>query len=483
MCWMLVWLEYRFRGVRVGLSRWFQAGGVCLLAGVDGVIMTAGGKILVMGVVTGVGCYSKGVGSAVLCERRWIRMLGRTPDEGRLFGGTQYVGGRLKTRSIFEILHHEGDKLLNDEKFADLYSDRGRRSIPPRIVVTVMILQCWFGLSDREAVEAFEFDARWKYACGSLHMEYPGFSHTVLVAMRARLAKSDDPDRIFATTVQAARSAGLVTPKRALDSTPIHDAVATQDTVTMLYCLMRKLLEEADPQVAARLREVLVRVDYDTKRNKPRCQWDDPQARAQIVEDLAGDAFGCLRVLEDLPISETISNTVGMLKVVLGQNICEDSQGRWCLVRGVAKDRLISIVDPDARHGRKSTSSRHDGYKGHIAEDPDSEIITATAVTPANTPDGDVAQQLIQDLLQTHNTTDTDTDTDTDDDDTDDTDNDDDTDDTDDDDDDTDDADTDDDDTDDADTDDDDTDDADTDDDDDDTDDADDDDDDDRRRR
>ena len=72
-------------------------------------------------------------------------MLGRTPDEGRLFGGTQYVGGRLKTRSIFEILHHEGDKLLNDEKFADLYSDRGRRSIPPRIVVTVMILQCWSG--------------------------------------------------------------------------------------------------------------------------------------------------------------------------------------------------------------------------------------------------------------------------------------------------------------------------------------------------
>ena len=123
-------------------------------------------------------------------------------------------------------------------------------------------------------------------------MEYPGFSHTVLVAMRARLAKSDDPDRIFATTVQAARSAGLVTPKRALDSTPIHDAVATQDTVTMLYCLMRKLLEEADPQVAVRLREVLVRVDYDTKRNKPRCQWDDPQARARIVEDLAGDAFG-----------------------------------------------------------------------------------------------------------------------------------------------------------------------------------------------
>ena len=146
-------------------------------------------------------------------------MLGFTPVVGGLFGGTEYVGGRLQGNSIFGILHREGGDLLRDEMFADLYYDRGRRSIPPWIVATVMILQCWLGLSDREAVAAFEFDTRWKYACGGLHMEYPGFSHTVLVVMRAKLAASDDPDRIFNVTVQAARRAGLVRSKRALDST------------------------------------------------------------------------------------------------------------------------------------------------------------------------------------------------------------------------------------------------------------------------
>ena len=78
-------------------------------------------------------------------------------------------------------------------------------------------------------------------------MEYPGFSHMVLVVMRAGLADSDDPDRIFNVTVEAARRAGLVGAKRALGSTPIYDAVATQGTVMVLYCLMRGLLKDTDP--------------------------------------------------------------------------------------------------------------------------------------------------------------------------------------------------------------------------------------------
>ena len=86
------------------------------------------------------------------------------------------------------------------------------------------------GLSDREAVERFAFDARWKYAAGGLDFDYPGFVHTVLVDMRARLARSQRPDRIFETTLEAAKAAGLVGRRRVLDSTPLYDAVATMDT-------------------------------------------------------------------------------------------------------------------------------------------------------------------------------------------------------------------------------------------------------------
>ena len=77
-----------------------------------------------------------------------------------------------------------------------------------------MVLQRLLGLSDREAVEAFEFDARWKYAAGGLDFDYPGFAHTVLVDMRARLAASERPRRIFEVSLDAARRAGLVGARR-----------------------------------------------------------------------------------------------------------------------------------------------------------------------------------------------------------------------------------------------------------------------------
>jgi Transposase domain (DUF772) len=160
---------------------------------------------------------------------------GTTPKQTDLWRGTAAVcEGRVGKQSIWAVLYREGDRLFGDELFADLFAEVGRRSVPPRIVATVMVLQRLQGLSDREAVEAFCFDARWKYACGGLSFDYPGFSHTVLVDMRARLAASARPERIFEVTVAAARQAGLVGVRRVLDSTPLHDAVATMDTVTLL---------------------------------------------------------------------------------------------------------------------------------------------------------------------------------------------------------------------------------------------------------
>ena len=85
--------------------------------------------------------------------------------------------------------------------FADLFAVTGRPSVPPMIVAVVMVLQRLEGCSDREAADRFAFDARWKYAAGGLDFDYPGFVHTVLVDMRARLARSAKPDRIFEATV------------------------------------------------------------------------------------------------------------------------------------------------------------------------------------------------------------------------------------------------------------------------------------------
>ena len=138
----------------------------------------------------------------VILEWEWPMTAGTTPKQADLWGGTAAVcEGRVGNQSIWAVLYREGDRLFGDELFADLFAEVGRRSVPPLIVATVMVLQRLQGLSDREAVEAFSFDARWKYACGGLPYDYPGFSHTVLVDMRARLAASARPERIFAVTV------------------------------------------------------------------------------------------------------------------------------------------------------------------------------------------------------------------------------------------------------------------------------------------
>ena len=326
--------------------------------------------------------------------------VGVAPRQADLLRGTGFVGDRVGEDSIWAVLYRECHRLFGDEMFADLYESTGRRSVPPQIVAVVMVLQRWCGLSDREAVAAFEFDTRWKYACGGLDFDYPGFAHTVLVDMRARLAASDDPRRIFEVTLNAARQAGVVSAKRVLDSTPLYDAVATQDTVTMIRSAIRQLLAAADAVLEAELRAVLARDDDYGSGTKPVCDWDDPTARADLVAELAADAYACLGVLDGRDLAEAVARIGELLATVVGQDLEQDDDtGRFRIARRVAKDRVISTVDPDARHGHKTASRGFDGYKGHIAADPDSEIITDTTVTAGNAGDASVATDLIEDLI------------------------------------------------------------------------------------
>src|SRR6202046_555810 len=127
--------------------------------------------------------------------------LGVTPRQADLFRATSALcEGRVGADSIYAVLHRECFALFPDEMFADLFTGTGRRSVPPMIVAVVMVLQRLEGLSDREAADRFAFDARWKYAAGGLDFDYPGFAHTVLVDMRARLARSGGPGRVLAVT-------------------------------------------------------------------------------------------------------------------------------------------------------------------------------------------------------------------------------------------------------------------------------------------
>src|SRR2546422_505489 len=183
--------------------------------------------------------------------------LGLVQRQGDLLDDvTRFCDESLPEGSVFRFLHRERDRLFPDEMFADLFTMQGRRSVPPSVVAVVMVLQRLEGLSDREAVDRFTFDARWRYAAGVGGWDGDGrtsFAHTVLVDMRERLRGSDRPNRVFEVALDAARAAGLIGRRRGLDSTPLYDAVSTMDTVTLIRSAVRGLVAHAHADPAGRV--------------------------------------------------------------------------------------------------------------------------------------------------------------------------------------------------------------------------------------
>ena len=331
--------------------------------------------------------------------------LGTAPRQGDLLDDTtRFCDAVLKAESIYAFLHRERDRLFPDEFFADLFSDLGRRSVPPSVVATVMVLQRLEGLSDREAVERYTFDARWRCAAGVGGYDGEGrtsFAHTVLVEMRERLRGSNRPDRVFKIVLDAAAAAGLVGRRRVVDSTPLYDAVATMDTITLIRSAMRGLLGVAGEELEPQLRAVCGSGDEYASSAKPQIDWDDTAAREALIDSRAHDAHACLALLDGMKVGPEVAEAAALLARVVGQDLETTGDGGFRIARRVAPDRIISTVDPEARHGHKTQAHAFDGFKGHLAVDPDHEIITATAVTAGNVADGEVVEELLADCLET----------------------------------------------------------------------------------
>jgi hypothetical protein len=316
--------------------------------------------------------------------------------------GARWCEAALPEGSVYRFLARERTRLFPPELFADLFQPTGRRSVPPSILAVVMVLQRLEGLSDREAADRFAFDVRWRYAAGVADAvageETASFAHTVLVDLRARLRASADPDRIFRVTCDLARQLGLVGIKRVLDSAPLEDAVTTQDTVTMLRGAIRGLLRACPPELKAKVRAGLQREDDYAAPGKPACDWTDRAAREALVDALVRDAYRAHYALRGERLDPRTAEAARLLATVTGQDIEETPDGRFRIVAGTAPDRVISTVDPQARHGHKTAAHGFDGYKAHVAIDPDSEVICAAEVSPATSGDAAVAPTLLDDL-------------------------------------------------------------------------------------
>jgi hypothetical protein len=326
--------------------------------------------------------------------------IGRGDRQGRFDDAVLVVGEELEPGSVYRLLAEHGDALFGEEYFADLFkrSSLGRPTVPAGTVGTVMLLQAHEGLSDREACDRLRFDLRWQAAAG-LPVGAASFHPTVLVGTRNRLRASDRPRRLFEDVNATARQAGLLRGRRrVLDSTPLYDAVATQDTVIQLRAAIRKVLVAADrdaPALAAALRSALARDDDYASVGKPPCDWDDAAAREALVDALVRDCHAALGVLHGQKLPGPVGEAADLLALVAGQDVEQGEAGTFHIARNVARDRVISTVDTEARHGHKSRARTFDGYKTHLAADPEDELITNVTVTPANTPDRDVIDELL----------------------------------------------------------------------------------------
>jgi Transposase domain (DUF772)/Transposase DDE domain len=300
------------------------------------------------------------------------------------------AGHLVPAGSMFGFLAGHRAEVFPDADYADLFAPPGfgRPSVPATQMAAVMTLQALHDYSDRETAEAVRFDLRWKAAIGAA-LDDPGFDPSTLVYWRKRIARSGRPHRVNDAVKKVIEQTGILRGRRrrAVDSTILADAVATQDTVTQLVSAIRRAGREV-PGAAERIAAVCTGHDY-SRPGKPKIDWDDPAAKDMLVSALVNDANALVEAFRDAELDEDAASALALLALVAGQDVepaegSDGTDGRWRIARKVAEDRVISAVDPEARHTRKSPEARRDGYRAHVAADPQTGIITGEKLTKAS---------------------------------------------------------------------------------------------------
>jgi Transposase DDE domain/Transposase domain (DUF772) len=325
-------------------------------------------------------------------------MQGSTRPDRELLDAAALCGHLLAEGSVYAFLAEHRSRLFPDEMFEDLFpSGRGRPSVPAEVVAVVMVLQALEGLSDRQAVRQLATNIAWKAAAG-LALSDEAFHHTVLVLWRNKLDASDDPKRIFKAVRAVMDSSKVISGKtrRALDSTVLDDAVVRQDTVDMLVTQMRRVRK-----MIPELQRVPVR-EYNLEGpGRPACDWDDRGDVDRLISELVDDANELVWAGQDLAeagveLSGAQQDALALLALVAGQDVEPgDKPGRWRIAQRTAPDRVISTVDPESRHSHKTAHAYRDGFKGHVAVEPETGLVTDCDLGSGTASDAEAAPGLI----------------------------------------------------------------------------------------
>jgi hypothetical protein len=287
------------------------------------------------------------------------------------------------------------DKLFHDDDLASMYCpDNGRPSIPPSLMSGVTLLQFYDDVSDAEAVARTMFDLRWKVAL-NLPLDFPGFDPSSLTYFRNRLIEYGQERYAFDRFIAVGREAGFIPDRITLltDTTNVKGAGAVQDTYTLLRKGLRKLLKAAGFQVPGKRRGLSPRIRalverYVDQDRKAAIDWADPQQRLSQLQVLVEDVETALGLAAEQNDNDEVRYLGWLLTKILGDDIVTDEEGQSQIGQGTAPDRIISISEPEMRHGRKSKAQRFDGFKVVVSTEQSSELILDIADVTASGSDG-----------------------------------------------------------------------------------------------
>lgn len=304
--------------------------------------------------------------------------------------------------SIYGLLANWGDRLIQDEDFAELYSSTGRPSVSPALLSKVLLLMYHDNVTDREAEERAKYDLRWKVAL-QLPIQEHGFDHTALCRFRTRLLVNHQQKMVFQRFLLLAKDAGVIKDGslQIIDSTNILGAAAVKDTYTLIKTAIQKLMavsHKKQGQANQKIQPLQLALNY-SKKEKEEIDWNDPEARQQHLQNLVNDSHALLGAICDTILTEEEQAAVEILANVTEQDIEVTTDGKVTLRQGVAEDRIISAHDPEMRHGHKTSTGKFNGHKGQIVIDEKTEMITNIDVTPGNQADGDAIAKILEDIV------------------------------------------------------------------------------------
>ena len=321
-------------------------------------------------------------------------MLGRRNPQRDIFGA-QNLPHRVPEDSFYGRMAAVSDILFDDDDLKEMYcEDNGRPSLPPSLMCGILMLQFHDDVSDEEARDRAKFDRRWQVAL-DLALDFPGFDPSSLSNFRKRLVEHGQERYAFDRFVAAGRAAGFIPDKVTLltDTTWVKGAGAVQDTYTLLRKGIRKLLRVLGYTMPGKRRglsspaQELVASYLDQDR-KADIDWSDPEQRATQLKVLIQDAESALELAQTQNDDADVRSAGWLLTKILGDDIVMDDQGDPQIGVGVATERIISITDPEMRHGRKSKAQRFDGYKVSVSTESSHNFIMDIANVSASGSDG-----------------------------------------------------------------------------------------------